>query len=48
MGRVQAMPRLCEIYPGICITAEEKSGKNLSQGRTSVRVGPQSGYMILI
>ena len=27
------MPRLCEFYPGICLTTEEKARKNLSQGR---------------
>jgi len=26
------MPRLCEVYPGICLTSEEKAQKNLSQG----------------
>ena len=26
------MPRLCELYPGICLTTEEKARKNLSQG----------------
>jgi len=33
-------PRLCEFYPGICLTTEEKAWKNLSQGKrkTSVRV----------
>jgi hypothetical protein len=25
------VPRLCEIYPGICLTTEEKARKNLSQ-----------------
>ena len=36
-GRVRAVPRLGQIYPGICPTTEEKSRKNLSQGRkTSV------------
>ena len=30
-GRVRAVPRLCELYPGICLTAEEKARK------TSVR-----------
>jgi hypothetical protein len=29
-GRVRAAPRLCELYPGICLTTEEKAGKNLS------------------
>jgi len=31
-GRVQAVPRLCGFYPGICLTSEEKARKNLSQG----------------
>jgi len=26
------MPRLCEYYPGIYLTTEEKAWKNLSQG----------------
>jgi len=33
LGRVRAMPRLCVFYPGICLTAEEKARKNLSQGK---------------
>jgi hypothetical protein len=24
MGRVRAVPCLCELYPGICLTTEEK------------------------
>ena len=31
LGRVRAVPRLCGFYPGICLTAEEKARKNLSQ-----------------
>jgi uncharacterized integral membrane protein len=31
-GRVWAMPCLCELYPGICLTTEEKAWKNLSEG----------------
>ena len=31
-GRVRAVPRLGELYPGICLTTEGKSRKNLSQG----------------
>jgi hypothetical protein len=27
---VMAVPRLCELYPGICLTAEEKARKTLS------------------
>jgi hypothetical protein len=30
-GRVQAMSRLGELYPGICLTTEEKTQKTLSQ-----------------
>ena len=26
------MPRLCELYPGVCLTAEDKARKNLSEG----------------
>ena len=26
------MPRLCEVYPGTCLTTEENARKNLSQG----------------
>ena len=29
---MRAVPRLCEFYPGICLTTEEKARKNLSQG----------------
>jgi len=32
LGRVWAMPYFCELYPGICLTTEEKAQKNLSQG----------------
>jgi hypothetical protein len=32
-GKVRAVPRLCEFYPGICLTTEEKARKNLSQGK---------------
>ena len=31
-GTVPAVLRLCELYPGICITTEEKARINLSQG----------------
>jgi hypothetical protein len=26
------VPRLCEFYPGICLTTEEKARKNLTNG----------------
>ena len=35
-GRVRAVPRLCGLYPGICLTTEEKAGKNLSQASRRV------------
>jgi uncharacterized integral membrane protein len=28
--RVRAGPRLCELYPGICLTTEEKAGEKTS------------------
>jgi hypothetical protein len=31
---VRAVPRLCELYPGICLTTEEKARENLSYGST--------------
>ena len=34
-GRVRAVPRLGELYPGICLTTEEKARKNLGQGSRS-------------
>ena len=38
-GRVRAVPRLCGFYPGVCLTAEEKARKNLSQGSRRVPAG---------
>jgi hypothetical protein len=32
LGTVRAVPRLGELYPGICLTTEEKARKTLSQG----------------
>jgi hypothetical protein len=42
-GRVLAVPSLCELYPGICLTTEQKARKNLSQGsrRDEVRVAEE-------
>ena len=31
LGRVRTVPRLCDVYPGICLTREEKARKNPSQ-----------------
>ena len=30
---MRAVPCLCEFYPAICLTTEEKARKNLSQGK---------------
>jgi hypothetical protein len=38
VGRVRAVPRLGELYPGICLTTEEKTRKNLSQGSRKIRI----------
>ena len=37
-GIVQAVPHLCELYPGICRTTEERARKNLSQGSRTIRI----------
>jgi hypothetical protein len=37
-GRVRAVSRLCEFYPGVCLTTEEKHGK------TSVTVAEECQY----
>jgi hypothetical protein len=37
-GRVRAVPRLGELYPGICLATEEKARKNLSQGTRTIRI----------
>jgi len=37
-GRVRAVPRLVELYPGICLTTEEKARKTLSQGSRIIRI----------
>jgi hypothetical protein len=38
-GRVRAVPRLCNVYPGIGLTTEVKAWKNLSQGSRRVPAG---------
>jgi hypothetical protein len=32
------MPRLGELYPGICLTTEEKAWKNLSQCSLTIKI----------
>jgi adenine specific DNA methylase Mod len=34
--------RLCEFYPGICLTTEEKARKNLSQGTKNLSQGKKN------
>jgi hypothetical protein len=29
LGRVRTVPRLCEVYPGVCLKTREKARKNL-------------------
>jgi hypothetical protein len=36
---MRAVPRLYELYPGICLTTEEKARKNLSQISRRVPAG---------
>jgi hypothetical protein len=38
-GRVRAVLRLCELYPDICLTTEEKARKDLIQGSRRVPAG---------
>ena len=33
---MRTLPRLCEFYPGICLTTEEKALKDLSQGKENL------------
>ena len=35
------MPRVCEVYPGICLTTEEKARKTLSQGSRRMPAGKE-------
>jgi hypothetical protein len=37
-GRARAVSHLGELYPGICLTTEEKARKNLSQGSRTIRI----------
>jgi len=39
LGIVRAVPGLCELCHGICLTTEEKARKNHSQGSRRVPVG---------
>ena len=37
-GRMRAVPHLGELYPGICLTTEEKPLKNPSRGSRTIRI----------
>jgi len=37
-GRARTALRLGELYPGICLTTEEKARKKLSQGSRAIRI----------
>jgi hypothetical protein len=39
MGRMLAVPLLCELYPGFCFTTEENARKNLSRRSRNVPIG---------
>jgi len=44
-NNMRAVPRLCELYPGICLTTEEKARKNLSQCSLRMPAGTmKTGY----
>jgi hypothetical protein len=38
-GRVRTVPRLCDLYPGICLKTEENARKNLRQGSRRAPAG---------
>ena len=38
---MRTVPRLCEVYIGICLTTEEKALKNISQGSRKKLVGKE-------
>ena len=40
------MPRLCEVYTGICLTIEDKAWKNLSQGSRRMPVGMTLSFSV--
>jgi hypothetical protein len=39
---VRAVPRLCEFYPGICLTTEETARINISQGKKNLSQGKKN------
>jgi hypothetical protein len=41
LEKVRAVPRLCESYPGICFTTEEKARRNLNQDSRTMPIGKE-------
>jgi hypothetical protein len=39
MGRVRTMPRLCKLYPGVCLTTEKKRMEKPQSGSSCVQFG---------
>ena len=39
---MRAVPRLCEFYPGICLTTQKKARKNLIQGKKNLSQGKKN------
>ena len=44
-GRVRAVPRLCGLYPGICLTTQEKARKNTSAKSVKEFISGHSAYI---
>jgi len=42
---MRAVPLLCEFYPGICLTTEEKAWKNLSKGKENLSQGKKTSVI---
>ena len=42
---MRAVPHLCEFYPGICLTTEEKARKNLSKPQSTVYILPKHPHI---
>jgi len=42
------VPRLCEFYPGICLTTEENTRENLSQGKQNFSESAECVFVALI
>ena len=43
---MRTVPRLWDVYPGICLTTEEKARKNFSQGSRRKPTGVWGKYIV--